>query len=85
MHCWKDQNGVSDCNTVQCGITMSSARPQIHGLSRSRTRVGLFTGREIYRPEEPFVAEAWRGMFPDVPVPGLLAQPCYAQFAVNRH
>ncbi|KAJ5664710.1 hypothetical protein N7462_011523 [Penicillium macrosclerotiorum] len=36
------------------------------------------------KQEEVMLARAWGELFPDQPVPSVLAQPCCAQFAVSR-
>jgi Protein of unknown function (DUF3431) len=36
------------------------------------------------KKEESIIAEAWSEMFPDMPVPQVLSQPCCAQFALSR-
>lgn len=36
------------------------------------------------KQEEVMLARAWAELFPDEPVPSVLAQPCCAQFAVSR-
>ncbi|KAI9654841.1 MAG: hypothetical protein M1829_000737 [Trizodia sp. TS-e1964] len=44
----------------------------------------LSTTQDIYRQEQLSIAPAWRELFPGVPVPEVIAQPCCAQFAVSR-
>lgn len=39
---------------------------------------------DINRPEELYVAQAWRELFPGTDVPEVLSQPCCAQFALSR-
>jgi len=39
---------------------------------------------DINRPEELYVAQAWRELFPGTEVPEVLSQPCCAQFALSR-
>ncbi|KAK5727680.1 hypothetical protein LTR17_012538 [Elasticomyces elasticus] len=39
--------------------------------------------RNIDKPEQTLVADAWAELFPFDPIPGVLAQPCCAQFAVS--
>ncbi|KAI9934585.1 hypothetical protein ASPWEDRAFT_645289 [Aspergillus wentii DTO 134E9] len=36
------------------------------------------------KQEETMLARSWGEIFPDVPIPDVLAQPCCAQFAVSR-
>ena len=36
-----------------------------------------------YKQEETVMAEAWAELFPDRPIPEVLAQPCCAQFALS--
>jgi hypothetical protein len=36
------------------------------------------------KPEEPVMGLVWAELFPAVPVPSVLAQPCCSQFAVSR-
>lgn len=36
------------------------------------------------KQEEVMLARAWSELFPDEPVPSVLAQPCCAQFAISR-
>ncbi|OCK79828.1 hypothetical protein K432DRAFT_426214 [Lepidopterella palustris CBS 459.81] len=38
----------------------------------------------LNKPEVTIFAPAWRELFPGVPVPKVLSQPCCAQFAVSR-
>ncbi|WPG97652.1 Hypothetical protein R9X50_00043200 [Acrodontium crateriforme] len=40
--------------------------------------------RSYDRPEEWLVADSWAEIFPNDPIPTVLAQPCCAQFAVSR-
>ncbi|KAK3070548.1 hypothetical protein LTR53_010285 [Teratosphaeriaceae sp. CCFEE 6253] len=40
--------------------------------------------RNYDKMEETLVADAWAELFPLDPIPGVLAQPCCAQFAVSR-
>lgn len=39
---------------------------------------------DAQKQEETLVARAWGEIFPDDPIPHVLAQPCCAQFAVSR-
>ncbi|RMZ85159.1 hypothetical protein DV738_g201, partial [Chaetothyriales sp. CBS 135597] len=39
---------------------------------------------DINKEEETVIAQAWAELFPDKPIPALLAQPCCAQFALSR-
>ncbi|KAF7716554.1 Uncharacterized protein PECH_004354 [Penicillium ucsense] len=36
------------------------------------------------KQEEVLLARAWEELFPDIPVPSVLSQPCCAQFALSR-
>ena len=36
------------------------------------------------KPEEYYLAASWAELFPQQPIPSVLAQPCCAQFAVSR-
>jgi hypothetical protein len=36
------------------------------------------------KAEEPVMAQAWTELFPGIPVPDVLAQPCCAQFALSK-
>jgi Protein of unknown function (DUF3431) len=39
---------------------------------------------DVNKQEEPLLAKSWSELFPDDPIPKVLAQPCCAQFAVSR-
>ncbi|RMJ25661.1 hypothetical protein PHISP_03486 [Aspergillus sp. HF37] len=39
---------------------------------------------DVSKQEETMLARAWGEIFPDDPIPAVLAQPCCAQFAVSR-
>lgn len=39
---------------------------------------------DVSKQEETLLARAWGEIFPDDPIPPVLAQPCCAQFAVSR-
>lgn len=39
---------------------------------------------DINKQEETVMAQAWAEIFPDKPIPNVLAQPCCAQFALSR-
>ncbi|RMD39388.1 hypothetical protein DV735_g5737, partial [Chaetothyriales sp. CBS 134920] len=40
--------------------------------------------QDINKEEETVIAQAWAELFPEKPIPALLAQPCCAQFALSR-
>jgi hypothetical protein len=40
--------------------------------------------RDKEKPEQEMMASAWAVLFPDKPIPAVLAQPCCSQFAVSR-
>ncbi|KAK5162954.1 uncharacterized protein LTR77_011008 [Saxophila tyrrhenica] len=40
--------------------------------------------RDYWKQEESIFADYWNELFPEAPIPTVLAQPCCAQFAVSR-
>jgi len=40
--------------------------------------------KDVNKQEESMMAQAWSEIFPDKPIPEVLAQPCCAQFALSR-
>lgn len=86
------QNDLLSFNAEEMVQRLSSERVQREGYMNLRChwmpgcpewmRPGTLE-KDPYKQEETLMAEAWAEIFPDKPIPEILAQPCCAQFALS--
>ncbi|KAI9864979.1 MAG: hypothetical protein M1824_004077 [Vezdaea acicularis] len=93
-HRWSwHNNDLHDNDMAQMLRALSNERVVREGYMNLRCHWGpgcpawmhpLSHAQEIGKQEQAMLGASWSELFPETPVPEVLAQPCCAQFAVSR-